>query len=154
MGNSQNMSDIKYLEKSLQFETISSSMAQFVDKWQRNKVQPSQVFWPKQWFFSIIEHSSLIPCKLFFSKPKLLVENRQNWFKSSFRNFFQNWIIILEAEIRPFLRWLFAGYSLYNPWTVMLTVKTSRFGHVLFVGHIPYWSLFKWTEIIKWTYSR
>ena len=68
--------------------TVSSSMAQFVDKWQRKNEQLLLIFWEKQWFFSQIEHFSLIPGRLFFSKPNLLVWNRQNRFERSFRNFF------------------------------------------------------------------
>ena len=34
MENTQNISDTKSLSKYIQFETASSSLAQFVDKWQ------------------------------------------------------------------------------------------------------------------------
>ena len=56
MGNSQNISDTKFLSKYIQFETASSSLTQFFDKWQLNRMQNCKR----------IEDSSLFPHRLFF----------------------------------------------------------------------------------------
>ena len=69
MGNSQNLSDTKFLRRYLQLETVSSSMAQFVDKWQKKMCNSLLILWEKQWFFSKIEHFSLFLGRLFFQNP-------------------------------------------------------------------------------------
>ena len=69
MGSSQNLSDTKFLRRYLQLETVSSSMAQFVDKWQKKMCNSLLIFWEKQWFFSKIEHFSLFLGRLFIQNP-------------------------------------------------------------------------------------
>ena len=66
MGNSKNSSDTKFLKRYLPLETVSSRMAQFVDKWQKKNVQLLIILCVKRGFFSKIEHFSLFPGRLFF----------------------------------------------------------------------------------------
>ena len=65
MENTQNISDTKSLSKYIQFETASSSLAQFVDKWQWKKMQPSMVFLRKT--------AILLKNRGYFSKQNMLV---------------------------------------------------------------------------------
>ena len=65
MGNSQNFSDTNFQKRYLQLETVSSSMAQFVDKWQRKNVQVLLIFlekliFLKNWAFFTDAGSMLI----------------------------------------------------------------------------------------------
>ena len=113
MGNSQNISDTKFLSKYIQFESASSSLAQFADKWQWKRMQPSIVFFKKQWFCYKVESNLSIPCGLIFQNPICQFKTNKIGLKCLPGTFFRIGLSFLEAEIWRFLWCHFVGYSLY-----------------------------------------
>ena len=129
MENLQNISDTKSLSKCKQFETASSSLAQFVEL-QRKRMQPSLFFlWKNSDFVRELRIFHLFPIwRVFFSKPNLLVQNKQNRFGRSSRNFFSE----LDRGV-----YSCTTFDFFPPWSFNSLPRRVEL-HLIFFPLYPY----------------